>query len=303
MKKLLILLLCLFVGNSFASGIASNSASAPCTNNTLETYSGNSNLAADWQPNEIQLRWYNENERLTVQSSAQSCVYDGTLTIPSTQPTRTGYTFAGWEVRLPGAYTELEYLEGNGTQYINTGVILTSDNVTYQWTGKDNYMTASSTLFGTEEEINGNRIIAGTLYGNNSSRNGYVGTTAGRDVGYVSSDGNFHNWSWVIKPDHTAYLIKDSALLSQIEWSGTLPKSTTVLLYANRVALRGQVYIGQYASVALKYFKITDNGNLVFNGVPAKRNSDNVAGMYDTVTKTFFTNAGTGSFIAGPVVQ
>ena len=99
MKKILILLMMIFTTDSFASGIASNTASAPCTNSTLETYSGNSNLAADWQPNEIQLRWYNNNTLMNVQSSANTCVYDGSLTVPSTAPTRTGYTFAGWEVR------------------------------------------------------------------------------------------------------------------------------------------------------------------------------------------------------------
>jgi len=99
MKKLFILFLLFFTTDSLASGIASNTNSAPCTNNTLETYSGNSNLSADWQPNEIQLRWYNGNTLLDVQSSANTCVYDGALTIPQTAPNRTGYTFAGWTVR------------------------------------------------------------------------------------------------------------------------------------------------------------------------------------------------------------
>ena len=100
MKKIFLLFLLFFTPDSFASGIASNSASAPCTNNTLETYSGNSNLQADWQPNTIQLRWYNGNTQIVpTNSSANTCTYDGSLTIPSTAPTRTGYTFAGWQVR------------------------------------------------------------------------------------------------------------------------------------------------------------------------------------------------------------
>ena len=99
MKRFLILLMIFFTTDSFASGIASNTASAPCTNNTLETYSGNSNLAADWQPNTIQLRWYDNNTLMDVQASANTCTYDGTLTIPSTAPTRIGYTFDGWTVK------------------------------------------------------------------------------------------------------------------------------------------------------------------------------------------------------------
>jgi hypothetical protein len=54
---------------------------------------------------------------------------------------------------------------------------------------------------------------------------------------------------------------------------------------------------------SIYYFKIYDNGTLVRDMVPARRNSDGVLGMYDTVTNTFFTNAGTGEFIAGPVVN
>ena len=99
MKKLSLLFLCFFTADSLASGIASNSATAPCTNNTLETYSGNSNLQADWAPNTINLRWYNDNIQITPTNTvANTCTYDGSLTIPSNEPTRTGYTFAGWEV-------------------------------------------------------------------------------------------------------------------------------------------------------------------------------------------------------------
>ena len=117
MKKILILSLIFFTTDSFASGIASNAASAPCTNNTLETYSGNSNLQADWQPNTIDLRWYNGNTLMNVQSAANTCVYDGALTIPSTAPSRTGYTFAGWQVRPEMDFSTISvnnYISGYG---------------------------------------------------------------------------------------------------------------------------------------------------------------------------------------------
>ena len=84
---------------AFASGINANTNSAPCTNTTLETYSGNSNLQADWAPNTINLRWYNNNTLMDVQTAANTCTYDGALAVPSTAPTRTGYTFDGWTVR------------------------------------------------------------------------------------------------------------------------------------------------------------------------------------------------------------
>jgi hypothetical protein len=52
------------------------------------------------------------------------------------------------------------------------------------------------------------------------------------------------------------------------------------------------------------YVKIyVDSENLSFNGIPARRDSDGELGLYDTVTNTFFTNAGSGEFIAGPVAS
>jgi hypothetical protein len=50
------------------------------------------------------------------------------------------------------------------------------------------------------------------------------------------------------------------------------------------------------------YYVELDNGITKRNFIPARRNSDGVLGMYDTVTNTFFTNSGTGEFIAGPIV-
>ncbi|MDD2391526.1 MAG: prepilin-type N-terminal cleavage/methylation domain-containing protein [Bacilli bacterium] len=46
-------------------------------------------------------------------------------------------------------------------------------------------------------------------------------------------------------------------------------------------------------------FKIWNNGTLLRNFIPAKRNSDNILGMYDLVNNVFYTNAGTGAFTAG----
>ena len=47
------------------------------------------------------------------------------------------------------------------------------------------------------------------------------------------------------------------------------------------------------------YFKIYENGVLVRNYVPCYRISDGVIGLYETVTGTFVTNAGEGTFTKG----
>lgn len=49
--------------------------------------------------------------------------------------------------------------------------------------------------------------------------------------------------------------------------------------------------------------KIYNNTALVRNFVPAKRNSDGSLGLFDTVFKEFYTNAGTGTFVAGAEIN
>lgn len=50
-------------------------------------------------------------------------------------------------------------------------------------------------------------------------------------------------------------------------------------------------------------FALYDCGVAVRDFIPCYRKSDNVVGMYDTVTKGFFTSVGSGQFTAGPNVE
>ena len=130
---------------SFADpDISSSASSANCRNDPLETYSGTSNLQANWQANEIYLEWYDGDEELAVPDESLSCVYDGTLT-PPPAPTKTGYTFKGWRVR-PEIWlinldldtsingTDYGYASiGGGDAYNANAYGLTSDSETGEW--------------------------------------------------------------------------------------------------------------------------------------------------------------------------
>ena len=50
------------------------------------------------------------------------------------------------------------------------------------------------------------------------------------------------------------------------------------------------------------YFKFWRGGKLIGDFIPCYRKSDSEPGMYDFVTNTFFTNAGTGTIGVGPDV-
>ena len=60
---------------------------------------------------------------------------------------------------------------------------------------------------------------------------------------------------------------------------------------------RGNVTWGSN-DLSIYYFKVFNNNVLQFDGIPARRDSDGELGMYDTISHTFFTNAGTGKFLA-----
>ena len=48
--------------------------------------------------------------------------------------------------------------------------------------------------------------------------------------------------------------------------------------------------------------KISEGNEIIADLIPVMRNSDSKVGMRDTVTGQFFTNAGTGEFIAGGIL-
>ena len=196
---------------------------------------------------------------------------------------------------LPDAYIKVDYIASTGTQYIDTGVIPTSDNLMYEWEGRDDDTSGSTSLFSSEYIVGANNLrdFAGVLYGKNTSRTCWIGRTTGMSIGYSSSDNKFHKWVLDISSDHKLYLTKDGVKSTAYTWTGSINRYNTIALFCNHTTNS----FNQKASVAYKYFRIKDNGKIVFWGIPAKRKSDDVLGMYDLISKVFKINEGTGTFV------
>ena len=276
----------IFSTNLFAAdpNIPADATSASCDNSTLNTYSGTSNLQANWEANKINLTWYSDDTQITnVQSAAASCNYDGILTVPSTPPTKTGYTFNGWKVRgLPSGYTRLQYIQSSGTQYIDTGI-----------TGKARW-------FGKGQSIQNTTKSQALLMGQSQG-------AAGSFVGSVGSGNKWTTWG---TPNDTTYPITTaqefdlsfdtSSVTGKI---GNTDVSHTGLSISFNMTWKICCHTTSYPYIGkIFWLRAYQNNVLVRDFIPAK-NSSNVVGMYDTVSGTFFTNAGSGSFTAGPAVQ
>ncbi|MBP9999352.1 MAG: hypothetical protein KBT14_01505 [Proteobacteria bacterium] len=172
---------------------------------------------------------------------------------------------------LPEGYTELEYIESTGTQYIDTG--LAENLIDYMELKFETVVDSSGFMF-----VNGSSQV-----GVKDSR--YGTTNPGTYVIKQNILGS--KWNFTNETNGTTYL-------------NNSPTNNSLYLFNLNVS-GGTDYKNK--NVKIYYYKASKNDNLVFNAVPAKRNSDNVLGMYDTVSGQFFENAGTGDFIAGPVVE
>jgi len=295
MKKFVSLFLLLFTLPAWASGIGTNTLNASCDNATLDKYTGAADIEINWEPNTIGLNWYDGDTKLTVQQSAQSCVYDSTITVPPA-PTKPGYTFNGWKViHVPGGCKKIEYLESNGSQYINTGY--SAPNGFKAQVGV--YMSV----------INGGSFVMG-------AHNDPSTSAADRNYLKVSYDGHVEigagdcYWSSYIIQSNTKYDIEFSTVKNNIFLTGDnivdkcgngfVDRSLHALYLfgVNWANYLNGVFVGR-----IYYAKIYDeNGTMVRDFIPIL-DKNNVPCMWDKITGQFFYNAGTGNFVAGPVVQ
>jgi len=181
---------------------------------------------------------------------------------------------------LPSEYTELQYIESTGTQWIDTGISV-GDTICFNYKASPqerNQLSISSYV-----------------------NKGVTGLVVWQSGGYI----NFRYKSNNIVETYTAGIPYDLDKIYNILFNennkfyidGVLAYTKT-----NTIDTSGVLVTGHYDKVYNLWVKSNTDGSLIFNGIPCRRNSDNVLGMYDTVSGTFFTNAGTGEFIAGPVV-
>ena len=55
---------------------------------------------ATCEANNIALKWYNDNTEVVPENNAaEQCIYNETITVPTNEPSKTGYTFGGWKLR------------------------------------------------------------------------------------------------------------------------------------------------------------------------------------------------------------
>lgn len=191
------------------------------------------------------------------------------------------------EDNLPFKYQELEYIESNGYQYINTGF---NPNENTGIEVKFTTIKKGQAIFGSR--IDSTPINAFAAWQSNGWRMQFGSMNATDSSVDVSGD----NPHLLIKRKNTDYL--DGKIIHQFNkesFDSSLP------IYLFGINEGGVFKWGLYGKIY--YSKIFDNDIIVRNLIPCYRKSDGEIGMYDIVNNMFYTNSGTGDFIAGPEVN
>lgn len=190
--------------------------------------------------------------------------------------------------RLPDGYTELEYIESNGKQYIDTGFKPNQDTrviMDFELLKMSNQY--AEPIFGvrTSASSNGYYLWAsGTSTAEEQYQSGYGGGStyvAVTRVGRHTVDKNKNVTTIDGKTSETSY----SAFTTS--WN------MLVLESYNNGSLRNESVFARIYSM-----KIYDDDTLVRSYVPCK-NSSGKAGLYDLVSDSFFASYGESDFIAG----
>ena len=199
---------------------------------------------------------------------------------------------------LPSGYTELEYIEGTGTQYILTNIVPTDTtgiNMSFKF-----YDNASDKVyFGSGNTTNDD----GYWFGSNNSR-GYFRW----DVLYSGAQGNTpyiivsQNQLLNVQMNYQnnrELIVDDTIYFSGLPTLGNKTAPLTIFGYNNDTTNT----ISLIPKMQLYNFKVSNGTTIIADFIPCFRNSDGKPGVYDVVGNAFYTNQGTGEFTKGYVTQ
>ena len=188
------------------------------------------------------------------------------------------------EPLLPSGYTQVEYIQSDGAQYIDTGFKPNQDT---RVIGDMQFMTNTSdresALFGYRVAVNSQQYnfyqYNGTMRSPYNNSVGYT-TTLSTDKISIDKNKNVTSINGVVTSNvsYASFQCGGNMYLFGLNLNGSLS------------AMQG--------SRRIYTCKIYDNDTLIRDFVPCK-NPDGIIGMYDIVNSQFYQNNGSDEFIAG----
>lgn len=189
---------------------------------------------------------------------------------------------------LPSGYKRLEYIQTNGTQYINTGYIPTSNTkIEMEFY---NFSKSKSAIFGARTVQN---VKSFNLFTSVNKLNEFV-----FDVLSVRKSISQN----VLRNQKISAQVDKITINGTTTTTGVSSLTCDYPLYVLSANTSGTVY-DNCALCKLYYVKIYENDVLQKDMIPAVRTTDNKAGLYDLISGTFYVDGNGGNFITPNPVE
>lgn len=192
--------------------------------------------------------------------------------------------------KLPDGYTQVEYIQSSGTQYINTGITATNKTTAkYKFSLNAIKTYGPHILSGAEWFFPMFRTLAGSTFVAHRGGTYVENTVMAGAVGVDYEVDAFANNKVIINGVDcgtvtSGSVAADSRPLHLLSYGGSPSDSN--------YTVSGKLY----------YCKIWEDGTLVRDFIPCVSNTGAI-GLYDLQNGVFYTNAGTGTFTAGSTVE
>lgn len=203
--------------------------------------------------------------------------------------------------KVPDGYRKVEYIHGDGEQYINTGYA-TNANTELIFKYKSNLIAYSSGNSHTRCILGGRLTVDnGISIWERDGNYQYGGRSTAYPAIYSAiQNTNIHKIR--IAKDGDVY-VDDTKILTYNTGSD-FPANGYLYLFtclsASGVNTRTSDDTDMRTMIGQFYYCIVKNNDVVVRHlIPVVRNSDDKPGMYDLVNDVFYTNAGTGEFTWG----
>lgn len=188
-------------------------------------------------------------------------------------------------------YIELEYIQSSGTQYIDT---LIKETSCFMFDFK--FRPESSTYSKWQS------YLSGTL--DNFTIGAAENTPAGCYLRYRTSE-IFFIWDNIYTTQPNIFkVMNNKCTVNSNSYTSGINTSNSVGTGSSNIFIFNNTGLSRGARAVVYYLKLYDkDGGLIRDLIPVKRKIDNVVCMYDKVSGLYFTNKGSGTFIAGPEIN
>ena len=184
---------------------------------------------------------------------------------------------------VPDTYNTLHFIQSSGTQYIDTGI--TPNQNTWLYLDAQITSLVAGGLFGSRQAYNSRSYVIIS----DSDGKWDSGYYTDRGISSINADTNRHLW---MKQGQLTILDGTPILYSS---SGTFTCPNSAILFGYRSG--GTVSGLETKAKVFRAILWGSNGStLQRDFCPAQRKSDSEYGLYDTVSGSFFTKSGSGSF-------